>query len=111
MLEVTVSKLDQLYPTKTIQTAPAADAALEAVELNQTQLQAWYLRTRRACYDHFFVNNCLDVTKLSRRKYSVILQRISVEAKTYKRQERIEQLDAELKLKNEQKQLDGQKKQ
>lgn len=106
-----VGKLDQTYAPKAIQTVEAADAALAQVEPTQRQLQAWYIRTQHTCYERFFVNSCLDNAKLSRRKHSVILQRISVEAKAYKRKEHIEELDAELKLKNEQKQLDEQKKQ
>ncbi|MCU6433458.1 hypothetical protein LPB67_06640 [Undibacterium sp. Jales W-56] len=95
-----IARLDSHYAPGTIQSVLLAESALDEVQPLQKQLQSWFLLAEHACYDRFFVNACLDNAKLTRRKYKLILQRVSLEAKAFLRKDHIEHLDNELKRKN-----------
>ncbi len=92
---LTVS-LDHQFAANSIVTAELADDALKQSTAAQTRLQNWFVHAERACYDKFFVNDCLSEVKHRRREHNLILQRISLEAKAEHRKLHIEQLDKEL---------------
>jgi hypothetical protein len=95
-LDKKIVTLDVTYGAKSIASSTSADAALSETVIAQAELQAWFAQADRACYERFFVNSCLDKNKLTRRRLSDILQRISIEAKAYQRKAHIEELDAQV---------------
>lgn len=100
VLNKTIVALDANYASGTILSSAVADKALTEAEIAQDDLQIWFLQEESNCYERFFVTACLNKNKLSKRNYQTILQRITVEAKAFQRKEHIEQIDADLKLKN-----------
>jgi hypothetical protein len=100
VLNKTIVALDANYASGTILSSAVADQALTEAEIAQDDLQIWFLQEESNCYERFFVTACLNRNKLSKRNYQTILQRITVEAKAFQRKEHIDQIDADLKLKN-----------
>jgi hypothetical protein len=100
VLNKTIVALDANYASGTILSSAVADQALTEAEIAQDDLQIWFLQEESNCYERFFVTACLNGNKLSKRNYQTILQRITVEAKAFQRKEHIDQIDADLKLKN-----------
>jgi hypothetical protein len=100
VLNKTIVELDASYASGTILSSVAADKALTEAEIAQEELQIWFLQEEANCYERFFVTACLNKNKLKKRNYQSILQRITVEAKAFQRKEHIDQIDADLKLKN-----------
>jgi hypothetical protein len=100
VLNKTIVELDANYASGTILSSVVADKALTEAEIAQEELQIWFLQEEANCYERFFVTACLNKNKLRKRNYQSILQRITVEAKAFQRKEHIDQIDADLKLKN-----------
>jgi len=102
-LATTIKGMDGRYATGSIQSRDVAETALAQVAENDAALQNWYGRAEQACYQRFFVNSCLIDIKLHKREYSMILQRIRVEANALERKLHIEELDNNLKARQAQK--------
>ncbi|WP_295750957.1 hypothetical protein [Undibacterium sp.] len=100
VLQKKIAELDVSFATTSIQTGVQAELALNESEIGQEQLRLWYLQAENDCYDKFFVTSCINDSKLLRRKLFAVLQRISVEAKAFQRKEHIDQIDADLQIKN-----------
>ncbi|MFZ6656152.1 hypothetical protein [Undibacterium sp. TJN19] len=88
--------LNQQFAGGSIVTGEAADLALKESTAAQTRLQNWFEQAEKTCHNNFFVNSCLNDVKQERRKHIVVLQRISLEAKSLQRKLHIEELDREL---------------
>jgi hypothetical protein len=98
-LDRKIVAFDAVYSANSIDSSASAETALTETVTAQSELQAWFAQADRACYELFFVNSCLDKNKLTRRRLSDILQRISIEAKAYQRKAHIEELDAQVEAK------------
>ncbi len=98
-LDRKIAALDVTYRANSIDSSANAETSLSETVIAQAELQAWFAQADRACYELFFVNSCLDKNKLTRRRLSDILQRISIEAKAYQRKAHIEELDAQVEAK------------
>ncbi|MEB0140301.1 MULTISPECIES: hypothetical protein [unclassified Undibacterium] len=90
-----VAVLDVRYPAGSLSDSAGAAAALLATQGLQQNLQTWYLDTQHHCYELFFVNNCLKQSKLDRRRYRPVLDRVAFEAQALQRRLRAEQRDRE----------------
>jgi hypothetical protein len=88
-----VTELDTRYPTGSIHSLEAANAADNASRDGEDALADWYGRAQKACYERFFVTNCLDDLKLRRREFKTVLQRVKVEAGAFQRKYHTEELD------------------
>ncbi|MES2105118.1 MAG: hypothetical protein V4634_13955 [Pseudomonadota bacterium] len=97
-----IQGLDQRYAAGSIQSRDAAETALQQVSANDVALQTWRTQAEQACYDRFFVNSCLIDVKLHRREFHMILQRIRIEANALQRKLHIEELDNNLKARQQQ---------
>ncbi|HEU4850775.1 MAG TPA: hypothetical protein VFT37_01320, partial [Telluria sp.] len=64
----------------------AADAALAKAKADRVAIEAAYARSEALCYERFFVNNCLDKAKETRRVGLVGVRAVEVEMERYKRQ-------------------------
>lgn len=89
-------ELDTRYQRDTILSIEQADAALTETTALQTRLQTWYSHSEHACRELFFVNDCLADIKRLRRTQTLVLNRISIEAKALQRKLHIQQLDQDL---------------
>ncbi len=85
--------LEATYHPDSIQSLPISEKALSEVMVLESELKLWFSDAEQACYDKFFVNACLNTTKLKLREKMAIMQGIKVEAKAFQRKHRIEQLD------------------
>ncbi|MFZ6644145.1 hypothetical protein ACO0LO_00380 [Undibacterium sp. TJN25] len=97
-----IAALDARYAAGSIQSMDTAEAALVQVTADEVSLQSWYAQAQQACYDVFFVNSCLAEANTHRREYRAVLQRIRIEANKYQRKLHIDELDNNLKSRQEQ---------
>ena len=88
-----VAALDGRYPAASLRDSDSAATALLETQGLQQSLQTWYLDTQHHCYELFFVNNCLKQSKLDRRHYRPVLDRVAFEAQALQRRLRAEQRD------------------
>ncbi len=73
-----------------------ADAKLAQVAKERAVLEAEFAASEKACYERFFVNNCLDKAKEKRRVGMNAQRAIEVEAQHFKRQHAVDVRDREL---------------
>lgn len=73
-----------------------ADAKLKQVSSERAAAESAYAARELVCYDKFFVNNCLDQAKETRRVSLVRLRAIEAEASHFKRAESVRLRDADL---------------
>ncbi|WP_256080261.1 hypothetical protein [Massilia sp. YIM B04103] len=73
-----------------------ADAKLAQVARERAALEAEFAASEKACYERFFVNNCLDQAKEKRRAGLAAQRAIEVEAQHFKRQHAVDVRDREL---------------
>lgn len=96
-----MADFEQKYPAGSIDSVPMVENLISAATKTKADLQTWFLQSERDCYNNFFVTDCLNKLRTTRTKHNITIQRILVEAKAYQRQLRIEQLDEELRIKQE----------
>ncbi|WP_394780354.1 hypothetical protein [Undibacterium sp.] len=101
-LGVEIAALDAKYAAGSIQSKEASEAALVQVTSEEASLQTWYAQAQQSCYDVFFVNSCLAEANMHRREYRAVLQRIRIEANKFQRKLHIDELDNNLKQRQEQ---------
>jgi hypothetical protein len=100
-INAVMADFEQKYPAGSIDSVPMVENLISAATKTKADLQTWFLQSERDCYKNFFVTDCLNKLRTTRTKHNITIQRILVEAKAYQRQLRIEQLDEELRLKQE----------
>lgn len=93
------TELDSRYQRDTILSVEQAESASLETNALQVRLQSWYSRSERACRELFFVNDCLADIKRLRRTQTLVLNRVSIEAKALQRKLHIQQLDQDLQQK------------
>lgn len=86
-----------LAPSRTVAQANASivDAAAE-----ETRIEDEYYAQQLVCYKRFFVNNCLDAAKETRRRGLIVTTARDNEAQHFLRQHALDERDAEI-AKNE----------
>jgi colicin import membrane protein len=72
-------------PPPPVTSVAQADTQLAAVARERAAIEARYAERERACYDKFFVNNCLDEAKEQRRIALAAQRAIEVQAAHFKR--------------------------
>jgi len=87
-LQEQVRILDERYPQNSITDLKASTNALSEIEQTKIELRKWFKQAESACYKRFFVNICLENTKLDRRRQMHVLDRIAHEANAFNRQDR-----------------------
>ena len=85
--------MPQVPPTVTM---AEADAKLKQVASERAAAESAYAARELVCYDRFFVNNCLDKAKETRRMTLVRLRAIEAEASHFQRAESVRLRDADL---------------
>lgn len=73
-----------------------ADAKLKQVSSERDAAESAYAARELVCYDRFFVNNCLDQAKETRRVTLMRLRAIEAEASHFQRAESVRLRDADL---------------
>jgi hypothetical protein len=73
-----------------------ADSRLAQVAKDRAAAEAEYSAAEQVCYTKFFVNNCLDKAKETRRERLAALRAIEIEANHFKRKFAVDQRDREL---------------
>jgi len=77
-------------------TMAEADAKLKQVSIERDAAESTYAARELECYDKFFVNNCLDKAKETRRLILVRLRAIEAEASHFQRAESVRLRDLDL---------------
>ena len=85
--------MPQVPPTVTM---VEADAKLKQVASERAAAESAYAARELVCYDRFFVNNCLDQAKETRRITLMRLRAIEAEASHFQRAESVRLRDADL---------------
>ncbi|OBV36769.1 hypothetical protein [Janthinobacterium psychrotolerans] len=85
--------MPQVPPTVTV---AEADAKLKQVAAERAAAESAYAARELVCYERFFVTNCLDKAKETRRLTLVRLRAIEAEASHFKRAESVRLRDADL---------------
>jgi hypothetical protein len=75
------------------QSVAQADQRLAAVARERAAIEAAYAEREHACYQKFFVNNCLDEARETRRTGLAAQRKIEIEAARYKRQAAVDERD------------------
>lgn len=81
------------YPEASIQSEETADRALEEVREALQDIRAQFALEKRACYERFFTNLCLDDIDERERIATEKLRRVEVDANALKRRNRAAQRD------------------
>ncbi len=80
----------------TIQTVEQADASLAQVKQERAATEAEFSASEAVCYTKFFVNNCLDKAKETRRVRLADVRAREIEANYFKRKNAVDIRDREL---------------
>lgn len=86
LINESVQQLLKRYAPQNLNSVTTAEAAIEQSERLQNQVQQYYLDTEKACNERFFVNNCIEETRLQRRTWQDQIRAITQAAKAYIRQ-------------------------
>ncbi|WMW78944.1 hypothetical protein RF679_09730 [Undibacterium cyanobacteriorum] len=81
-----VQELLRNYATHNITSIMMAETALERGDKLQNQVQQYYLESEKACNERFFVNKCIEESRLQRRTWQDQIRTITQTAKAYIRQ-------------------------
>ncbi|MFC5474227.1 hypothetical protein [Paraherbaspirillum soli] len=84
------------YPAGSITSVEKADQALTDVVKARAAVEARSLEEQRVCYEKFFVNDCLDVSKERRRLAMKAIRPVDVAANAFKRRARADERDKAL---------------
>jgi len=89
------------FPSTTrIESVAQADTVLAAVALSRSQIEWRFQQKEQICYNQFFVNSCLLDARQQRRIDLARVKKSEVEAKFFKRKNRVEEMDKALFEKN-----------
>lgn len=84
------------YPAGSISSVEQADQALGEIEKERAEIDARFVMDEQVCHPQFFATSCVEQAKERRRKARMQLRPIEIEARTYKRQLRVNARDAAL---------------
>lgn len=82
-----------LAPASPTTSVAQADERLSAVAAERAAIEARFAEREAVCYEKFFVNNCLDQAKETRRSALAVQRAIEIEAERLKRQHKVEERD------------------
>jgi hypothetical protein len=92
------AELAARYPLETLNSVETANRALADVADAKAEVEARDLEQRRACYEKFFVNNCLDAAKEQRRQAMKTIRPIDITANAFLRKDRADERDKALEV-------------
>lgn len=90
----------ETYPSGSILSVAAADAALAAVAAARSRIDIEYGNEVRTCRSTFFVSRCIESAKEWRRNEMMPLEAVQLEAARFKRLARVQQRDEALRLRH-----------
>lgn len=85
------------YPAGSIQSVNDADKALAAIEYERGVIESRYVTEEQACHPKFFATSCIEQARERRRKATMELRAVEIEANVFKRRARVETRDEALK--------------
>lgn len=85
------------YPAGSIQSVNDADKALAAIENERGVIESRYVTEEQACHPKFFATSCIEQARERRRKATMELRAVEIEANVFKRRARVEARDEALK--------------
>jgi len=92
------AELTARYPLATLTSVETANRALADVADAKAEVEARDLEQRRACYQKFFVNHCLDIAKEQRRLAMKAIRPIDIAANAFLRKDRADERDKALEV-------------
>lgn len=84
------------YPAGSIQSVNDADNALAAVEQERGVIESRYVAEEQACHPRFFATSCIEQARERRRKATMELRAVEIEANVFKRRARVAARDEAL---------------
>lgn len=94
-------EIAQRFPYGSISSPEAAQRALDDIAGARARIDATYSEEQRRCYGKFFVNHCLSEARERHRRSLEPLTPIEVEANQFLRQRKVDERDAGLARKAE----------
>ncbi|MDB5765749.1 MAG: hypothetical protein JWQ61_563 [Collimonas fungivorans] len=92
------AELSARYPLETLTSVETANKALTDVADAKAEVEARDLEQRRACYQKFFVNHCLDIAKEQRRQAMKTIRPVDITANAFLRKDRADERDKALEV-------------
>lgn len=89
------------YPEGGFQSVEVADQALVEVRAERAANRVHFLEQKRACYERFFVNRCLDEVSERERLAEDLLHQVEIEANAFKRRNKVERRDERARQKED----------
>lgn len=93
----TVSGVASRYPAGSIKSISEADSALAEISKERSEVEARYSKEEQTCHPRFFATSCIEEAKERRRKATMQLRAVEIEANAFKRRARVIERDQELK--------------
>jgi colicin import membrane protein len=90
------TELTTRYPLESLTTVETANKAVADAATARAEVEARDLEQRRACYQKFFVNHCLDIAREQRRLAMKAIRPIDIAANAFLRRERADERDRAL---------------
>lgn len=98
--ETTSSAIAARYPAGSIKSVEDADKALADVARERPEVEARYAAEEQACHPKFFATSCIEQAQERRRKATMELRAVEIEANFLKRRSRVEARDKALEEKS-----------
>lgn len=98
----TLSAAASRYPAGTIRTIEQADQALADVNRERSEIESRYKAEEYACHPRFFATSCIEQAQERRRKATMELRAVEIEANVLKRRVRVEERDKALEARSTQ---------
>ena len=96
MMEANQQSLTSRYPPGSVNSVMLSDQILAETENERLSIQAQHVENVKQCTANFFVNHCIDTALEQRRASLSVLRSLELEAKLYKRRERVIERDRTL---------------
>ncbi|HEY0846794.1 MAG TPA: hypothetical protein VGE12_15585 [Noviherbaspirillum sp.] len=88
------------YPAGAIKSVEDADRALAEVAKERAEIASRYVSEEQACHPKFFATSCIEEAQERRRKATMALRAVEIEANVFKRRARVEARDKALEERN-----------
>ena len=92
------TELAARYPLESLTTVETANLAVTDVANAKAEVEARDLEQRRACYQKFFMNHCLDLAKDQRRLAMKTIRPVDITANAFLRRDRADERDRALEI-------------
>ncbi|AMP10382.1 hypothetical protein CAter282_2651 [Collimonas arenae] len=92
------TELTARYPLESLTTVETANKAVADVADAKAEVEARDLEQRRACYQKFFMNYCLDQAKEQRRLAMKTIRPVDITANAFLRRDRADERDRALEI-------------